>query len=339
MDELFYYLNLDEIRMISLYLDIFDFSIISFTEQMIIMRNKALIYCFLILSTFIAESQSIPPEDLQRFDFSNLEESMSTLNKLALLNKIAYNKYLLPQKFTSSSNYDYENHHFFDFNGDGLTDIVYDGRNPSGIESNNVVFFLNRGDSLIPVIKLLGDFTQLIIENQQLVSFQLITSPCCADFIYSIKDFTRTFDNECFNPKNGNHSSYRYSYGEINNPLFCVSLVSKVHYTVGTEFPAAFETSDSMMIKNETYLTPKPATPSRINFDDERIEFQLEENKAISKLQKGLICQVLASKEVNHKTYCFVIIVNPSKEKNYIRSNNDPTYGWVPKKDLIKKVD
>tara|TARA_B100000809_G_scaffold46738_3_gene41166 strand:+ start:1214 stop:2080 length:867 start_codon:yes stop_codon:yes gene_type:complete len=279
--------------------------------------------------------QEFPPQKLEQFDFTSIETKVSANQKLNILKRLVFSEYLMPTEFKTTESYDFENYHLLDFNADGKLDIIYDGRNPMGIETNNVVFFLNREDSLIPVIKLNGDFTKIEIQKSQLVGFQLLKSPCCANFIYRIEDYKFSYSNDCFEPINGNHEYYKYWYGQVNDFEFCVSLISKYAYVKKTEFPTKIEFNRSSIVTSKVYLTPKPSEPSNIDFKEYKVAFNYMDNKAISQLPEGTICEVLSEK-MNEKgnTFCFVVLVLNEEEKNYMNRIKFKHYGWLNKEKL-----
>lgn len=279
--------------------------------------------------------KSFPPKRFKQFDFSLIENKISDTLKLELLRKIVFTEYLLATKFESNESYYFENYHILDFNADKKLDIIYDGRNPMGIETNNVVFFLNKGDSLIPVIKINGDFTKIEIKDNQLQTFQLIKSPCCANFIYRIEDYKFNDFGDCFQPQNGNHENYKYSYGQVNDPSFCVSIVSQYAYVLKTEFPSRIKTIKTSSVSKKAFLTPKPLEPSNIDFEEDGVAFSYTDNKAISELPIGIDCQIISEKEDgNGNRYCFIVFSNIEKNNNYMSSIEFEQYGWINKKYL-----
>ena len=279
--------------------------------------------------------KNFPPQKLTQFDFSSIEKKVSDTLKLEFLRKLVFTKYLLPTMFETNESYDFENYHILDFNADSRLDIIYDGRNPMGIETNNVVFFLNKEDSLRPVIKLNGDFTKIEIKDNRLQSFQLIKSPCCANYIYRLENYELNKSDSCFEPQNGNHENYKYSYGQVNEPEFCVSLVSQYAYVMKTEFPDKVEIKGNFAVSNKTFLTPKPYEPTNADFDEDGLAFHFIDNKAISELPQETKCQVLSEKsDGKGNVYCFVVFKMNEKKMNYMDRIDFDQYGWVKKKDL-----
>lgn len=301
------------------------------------MKTLVLMSILTLINLVSCLGQELPPNKLDQFDFSSLEKKVSENEKLNLLKRLVFSEYLLPTEFENSDSYDFENYHILDFNADGNLDIIYDGRNPMGIETNNVVFFLNKKDSLRPVIKLNGDFTKIEIKENQLQSFQLIKSPCCANYIYRLEDYviSKSESDNCFEPQNGDHENYKYWYGQVNEPEFCVSLIGQYAYVMKTEFPSVIENKGSFSIANKTYLTPKPYKPSSTDFEEDGLAFHFMDNKAISELPKGIICEVLSEKtDDNGNIYCFVVFKMDVTERNYMYGINYEQYGWINKKNL-----
>ena len=299
------------------------------------MKITILLSVLTILNSISCFGQEFPPQNLRPFDFSSIESKVSENQKLNLLKRLVYTEYLLPTEFKNGDSYDFKNYHLLDFNADGNLDIIYDGRNPSGIETNNVVFFLNKGDSLRPVIKLNGDFTKIEIKENMLQSFQLIKSPCCGNYIYRIADYSFNNSEKCFKPQNGNHENYKYWYGQLNEQEFCVSITSQYAYMMKTEFPDKIENKGNFTVLNSTFLTPKPSEPTSVDFEEDGLAFHAIGNKAISQLPKETRCQVLSEKsDEKGNIYCFVIFKMNQKEMNYMSEIKFNQYGWVRKNDL-----
>ena len=279
--------------------------------------------------------KNFPPNKLSLFDFSTIEKVILDTLKLEILRKIVFTEYLLPSKFETNESHDFENYHILDFNADSRLDIIYDGRNPMGIETNNVVFFLNQGDSLRPVIKLNGDFTELKIKDHQLQSFQLIKSPCCADYIYKLENYEFNNSDDCFEPENGDDENYKYSYGQVNNPRFCVSLNSQFAYVLKTEFPTAIKSINNSIVTTKGFVTPRPLEPTSIDFEEDGMIFRHSDNKAFTELHKGIECQILSEKShSNGETYCFITFSNIEKINNYMSNIDFEQYGWINKRNL-----
>ena len=280
---------------------------------------------------------SFPPKEFHRFfDFSSIETTLSDSLKINYLKRIADSKFLVKSAITSSTSIDYENYHFLDFNADGQLDILYDGRIPSGIESNNVVFYLNRGDSLVPVIKLNGDFTQLQLKDQQLQSFQLLKSPCCASITYSLENYTFNASENCFETYVGS-DYYNSLYGQLNDPTFCVSISSQYDYILHTEFPDEIHMKQLATVTKKAFVTRIPLPATNTDFEEESYVFHTKENKAISHLNVGTPCVILSEKKDDMgNVHCFITFKNAEKNKNYLSHSPFQQYGWVDKNCLTK---
>ena len=132
-----------------------------------------------------------------------------------------------------------------------------------------------------------------------------------------------------------NHDYYKYSYGQLNESSFCVSLVSQYAYAMKTEFPTNIDDKGYLTVSIKTYLTPKPLEPSNIDFEEDGLAFHFVENKAISELPIGTICQVLTEKkDEKGNIYCFVVLKNKETGRNYMNGIEFEQYGWVKKEDL-----
>ncbi len=292
---------------------------------------------FFILVAKPCFGQELPPKYRMPFDFSTIEAEVSKKEKWSLLRKIAFYDYLHSNGLESISSSEFDLYHVLDINADGKLDVIYDGRNPSGIETNNVVFFLNQKDALIPVIKLNGDFTNIYIEDNQLQCFQLIKYPCCAAITYLIEEYRFSEMKDCYIPNNRNKGDYQYSYGELNESIFCVDRISRYAFVKQTKFPNEIHAKGRFTVTASSFLTPKPFLPTSINFEEDETAFHYIENKAIAKVSKGSDCYVLAEEiDDQGNVFYFVLILLNDTENSYFLYKDREFYGWLKKEDLRK---
>lgn len=196
----------------------------------------------------------LPPDSMRSvFRFANFEEKVSDDEKLAILHRLVSSKYFDAYIKTSES-YDFENYHIVDVNGDRFLDVFYDGREPNGIETNNLAIFLNDGDSLRLKVKLNGDILSLKFKNKKLQKLQIMKSPCCNNHIFYIETYEKSTTDSCFIPYVSSHEDYRYTYGEVNSSDYCFALTRAFRYLRGTEFPADIYVKDTMHTNKETYV-------------------------------------------------------------------------------------
>jgi|GEM_PF-5734283 len=262
--------------------------------------------------------QNSPHSKIDKFSFKGIEARINKSEKLKLLQKLVSTKYF-SVNINSTESYGFGSYHVVDFNADGKLDVIYDGREPSGIETNNVAFFLNNGDSLRLVVKLNGDFTRIDLQNGNLQGFQLILTPCCDNSIYSIKNFKLSDSSNCFSPENSDDEQYKYTYGQVNEPDFCVSLESVYRYVHGTEFPRNGNSKDTMYFNQEAFLVTMS---------------QLTNNGFQSIITKGTRCYILADRKFNKSAFCFVMVEIEDSMATYDKKVKTYHYGWIDKEYL-----
>jgi len=271
------------------------------------------LFIIMILGISTKVWAQFPPDSMiSLFNFNEIEVKISDSSKLSLLQKLVSTKYF-PVSIKSAKYRRFSSYHIVDFNDDGLLDVIYDSKRPDGIETNNVAFFLNNGDSLELVIKLNGDFTRMDIQDGGLTGFQLIYSPCCNDHIYSIRNFILADTANCYKPLNSKNEQYKYSYGEVNEPKFCVSYKSVIRYMRGTAFPFFKERPDTMIFNQDTFL--------RSSFS--------KGNRVEPIISEGTKCVVLAEMRVEGNTFCFVLVEMRDTKLNIHKGLGVFYYGWI----------
>ncbi|WP_046758834.1 hypothetical protein [Kordia jejudonensis] len=295
---------------------------------------KKIIFVLIFLISSYTFGQSFPPKEYKHFDFSKIEAKVSDTEKLALLKKRAYSKYVNLYTPAISKDGEFSNYHVLDFNGDGLLDIIYNNKEADGIEKTIAAFYVNEKDSLRPVIKLLGNFTKINIENNQLKSFQLIQFPCCAQYEYLLEDYEFKNSTDCFIPYRNKKNKYISGYEKLNSSEFCVSLTDRYGYVMQTEFPDNSTIKDTLKVTKNVYLTIKPSKTTDADFNRDDYAYFYEGNKAISYLSVGTSCYVIAErKDENDELFCFVMLINNDKYNN-LMSYDFYQYGWVQKSNL-----
>lgn len=274
----------------------------------------------LIILTISTNSwaQHSPDVKTSEFSFKGIETEVSENQKLELLQKMMVNEYF-DVGVRSTESYGFDNYHVVDFNGDELLDIIYDGREPPGLESNNLAFFLNKGDSLKLVIKFNGDFARVDIEDGKLQGFQLIYSPCCMDFVYRVEEYKLNTSPNCFTPYRSDDKHHRATYGEWNDPEYCVSLESVEKYVLGTDFPSDMSVKSGKVVKEDWFLA-RLRHPNKNTFG------------GLKDVLKGTKCQVLGQKSLSDSTYYFVKVpISEDKKKGYEKGVDVYHYGWMYK--------
>ncbi|WP_298514812.1 hypothetical protein [uncultured Kordia sp.] len=279
--------------------------------------------------------QNFPPKKYEYYDFSKIEATISDTEKLDLLKKCADSKYLNLYTPAISVSGEFSNYHVLDLNADGLLDIIYNNKEADGIEKTVAAIYINEKDSLRPVIKLLGNFTKINVENHQLKSFQMIEFPCCNEASYWLRNYEFNNATDCYVPMNGSHERYKYSYGEVNDPRFCVSLESKYKFFMQTQFPENSKEKDIVTVTEKVYATIKPSKPTNINLKNNDYTDFYEGNKAISIVKEGTRCYVFEEqKDETGEVFCFVKFKTSSEISTKPKYKNYYVYGWLPKRNL-----
>ena len=284
-----------------------------------------------ILLVFFVSAQEFPPEKWQDFDWGKWEVKLSDSKKMDYLKKLIDSKYFEVPYFKTASD-ELKKYHLIDLDGDTRMDVIYAGRNPGGIETNNIAFFLNNGDSLELVVKLNGNIIELKRkDSKSALEFKILKSPCCAGYIYELEHYKFCGNKDCFEVYNPDEKFHNYSYSEVNNSKFCASLIAKYTYVNGLEIPGSIAAHDTLTTMKKVFLTIKPGKPDNINFNEQvDFSFGLHGNKAISVIDSGIQCVILSKKKgENQEGYYFIMLKNTNKINNYLSAYPGYHYGWV----------
>lgn len=293
------------------------------------MRSKEVfIVVLFFVKSIVSFSQLILPKNLDTFDWGVFEEIKSDSIKNNLINKIVESN-----MFDNYNDYpegrNINNYHLIDFNGDSYLDIIYDGKNPPGIEVNNVAFFLNKGDSLECVGYFLGDFMSITkISKTTPISFELNRHPCCAQFLFYLSEYKINSVPYSIDSTQLKYEGYYKEYGKY---VDFISLTKQVRYAYHTEFPKSLDVIDTIFLTKKVFLTPQPFPPVDTNFNADRTAFHFLKNKAIAELTIGQKCVVLSKKRLtNGDTYYFIMLKITSITNNYCSEEPDAyQYGWI----------
>lgn len=295
---------------------------------------KIIIPVFVFLISFSTFGQSFPPKEYEHYDFSKIEAKISDTEKSALLKKRIYSKYFSSYTPQISKDGEFSNYHVLDINADGLLDVIYNNKEADGIEKTVATIYINEKDSLRLVTKLLGNFTKITIENNQLKSFQLISFPCCAQYEYLLEDYEFKNSTDCYIPYQRKKDERMSGYEELNSPKFCMSLANRYAYVMQTEFPESSTIKDTLEVTKNVYLTIKPSKPTDTDFERNDYHYFYEGNKAISRLFVGTRCYVLGEKkDENGELFCFVMLINNDSFENLMKYDFYQ-YGWIQKSNL-----
>jgi hypothetical protein len=273
----------------------------------------------------------------RRVDWSLLEIMVNDSVKLEYLKRTVESEYdNISYLFSASrftSHFDYENYlkeelknyHFIDINHDKLLDIVHEGRVN---ELEDIVFYVNMGDSLRIGLKLLGYAETITFQNNKLVSIQTIMPPCCCGFshyrvYYSFKKPSHRYSQMIKN----SDPSYSEYYSELLNCrlLACEALgyyilPQKVNLT--EEFvshQSFYLTTNPKPIFNETYPGEVDCTYGILDKSNQIAYFETN--------SKGIILSNYTSKDGS--TYSFIKIKNNISKHSIINIRDCYVYGWT----------
>ncbi|NLR95024.1 hypothetical protein [Flammeovirga agarivorans] len=132
----------------------------------------------------------------------------------------------------------YENYHPYYINNDTLVDLIYEGGyTKSGLEGNQVIMYLNNGDSLDHLITLSGKIT-MIKELDLGIGKEVIIldESCCADPIYNITYLYLINSSEKIKIIKSDRIQYNYEEGLLPDSIHLNQkfIVTKSTYNLRT---------------------------------------------------------------------------------------------------------
>lgn len=222
-------------------------------------------------------SQYSPFREYQEFDWSKVEKQLTTEQKIKeaskvqnhdLLNELSplfYNRY---HKITEEDTLKFiQEFHFLDFNADNRIDLIYDGDRAGG-ELGSAIFFLNNGDSLKLIAKLLSSISSMELRNDSLIAFSITNFPCCCDYVVSNEYYNRSEVSDSLGDINTKPADDYWEYISNDYPF---SLIQKDYFIYSEETPLKGKIRNSKFIARRKVLVScctKPSTDTiATNYD------------------------------------------------------------------------
>ena len=280
-----------------------------------------------ILLTISLFAQGFPEK---RINWQQLEIRIEKQDKINQLNKISFNKYFNFEYSDLASEID--SFHFLDVNGDRLTDIIYEGRKPPGIEGVNFAFLINQSDSFKLAVKMFGYIESLIFTSGKVSQMQVIWPPCCANNVFFRKFYS--FQNGLIKLEQAPDSLFDSQYNYYYSNYFPVYIDSSEALGYCENIPQEIKPVFAKT-KKETFITfdRKPVTNKSIPPDDAGYDvyYPAEGNNQVALLRSGINVTVLSTSDyINGKKYCFIKANNNDCSQSIFgEDNNLIIYGWT----------
>ncbi len=310
--------------------------------------------CFIIVLILLFHSFIFGQiEHKSKINWIEYESQVSDSLKIEYLKLMKSNQYVnteyiwKKQFFDKQENYDHffqsevKKFHLIDINNDSLLDVIYEGRMPVGIEQNDIVMFIRSNDSLEIVLKIMGIFEKILINNNRLDSMVIVVEPCCAGFSYkrSWYSFTKLHNSKlCKSDILTENNDGYYGYAEyFNEFLPCYLNEQEMYgYFYDDNKPKDQQRISFIALKN-FYLTFAPEELSNVDIDEQAdISYLFEGNNQIGLFKKGANVFVIATKTgENGMKYALVRINNNDKIKSIFGKSELFIYGWTEISNLI----
>lgn len=204
--------------------------------------------------------------------------------------------------------------YLIDIDNNGYKDLVYQG--PTGGEPNQVVIFLNQGDSFVEVFRQQQDIFEIGFEGNKLSSLSITNPGCCVD--PQVVDYY-----------------YQVSFVDSNKPKF--ELIRTTGYVRGHEKPLSKFSREK---KIKVVRAGAKLRAECYELDSEHPIYG-ESGNAITTYQKGSTGRALGEKNVNGVIWVYVLMDKRTKFDNddYPTFKEQPTelYGWIKKSETDLK--
>jgi hypothetical protein len=273
----------------------------------------------------------------QKIDWSTLEFPCTKKDRNSYFSLVTGNEYFrIDEEDSIDSDF-----HLVDFTKDGLPDLIYAGRMPTGGEIDNMAFFVNDGDSLRIILKLIGSITSLNIDRNE---SELIVWrwPCCAEYMNSITYYNYTHSDTVFYFDKSNHGSYNQSYGVFAknyHPNF--KEVDRYTFVSKTLFPSRI---DLKVAQNCFVLNDSAIMSSNPNLDIEEpamssfiIPQTYKFNFLIARLPANTKASILYQHLFKNELY-YLIKIDLAKANSPLESIQNSKVkgllGWVKSTDI-----
>lgn len=289
----------------------------------------------LILMIFLNGMMLCQEQPEKSINWKEIEIKIEDSLKLDHLNKISFNKYF-NFKYSDLTT-EVDSFHFVDLNGDKLTDIIYEGKNPPGIEGVNFAFLINQGDSFKLAIKMFGYIESLDFISGRVSKMHVIRPPCCANYVFfrMFYSFQNGFlkleqppDSLFDSQYNQYYSNFFTVYIDSSEALgYCENIPKKVEPVSGKTKKEAFITFDRYPVTN------KSVPPDDAGYD---IYYPAEGNNQVALLKPDTKVTVLSTSTIESgKKYHFIKAKNKDCSQSIFRDyNNLIIYGWTESENI-----
>ncbi len=299
--------------------------------------KKLIIYLFIFLSSQLTSAQYLTKRQVE---WAKIESAVPDTIKLKYISKLIGNefaddKYPSDYREFESGNFSKQltKFHLLDVNGDNLLDVVYEGSHVS--EGEDLVFYINTGDSLKIALKVYGYAETMTFKNNRLIAMQCIVVPCCCSY-----GFFR--DYYSFTKPNLHDTKLTNGQDPLNSMYFSKLLNCKLIAMEALEYfvlPPNNNLNEEFIAPRSFYLTtnPKPLfNKGNPGFVD--CSYGMEDNSNQIGLfganSKGAILARYTSNK--GKSYTFIKINNKYSLHSIFGIRNCYIYGWTETENLNK---
>jgi hypothetical protein len=157
--------------------------------------------------------------------------------------------------------------HWLDVNADGKVDLIYNGSSFTSSEGSHFVLWLNKDDKLILIFALNASIYQIEQNiNTHFIDFQLIKTPCCAEYASTYYQLCLACNQNCLDTKTG--FSFVYNSYNTSNKSECMNLKIAYSFPIGILLPNKFIKLEIITLSKNTFLKiipkklPKKYKPS-----------------------------------------------------------------------------
>lgn len=286
-----------------------------------------------------------------KIEWEKYEMNLSIIEKDTLLKTITRNNLFSLENFieaikqsedstTPSEAAGYLPLHWLDINADGKADLVYEGNSLTGSEGSHFILWLNKNDKLTLVFALNARIYQIEKNiNTHFIDFQLIKTPCCAEYAFTYYQLCFACNNNCLDVKTG--SSFVYNSYNISDKSGCMNLKIAYSFPGGILLPDIFTKSEKIILSKNTLLTIIPRKLSKkykpfpkMNKQHSHIDasdFGLQTQLVISEFPRNSQAIILFTQVDNlGNTFHFIAIENrQAKQSLFPKQSNFWVYGWI----------
>ena len=230
--------------------------------------------------------------------------------------------------------------HWLDVNADGKVDLIYEGNSFTSSEGSHCIVWLNKDDKLTLIFALNAGIYQIEQNvNTHFIDFQLVKTPCCAEYAFTYYQLCLACNNNCLDIGTG--FSFIYNSYNTSNKRQCMNLKIAYSFPNGMLLPNKFTKSETISLSKNTLLTiipkkitkrykPFPKKDKRHSYIDAS-DFGLQTQLVISEFPKNSQATVLASEVDNiGNLFHFVAIENrQAKQSLFPKQAYFWVYGWI----------